>query len=91
MAGLSETEGPANATDCTAMTVSHDIVFKTFLHVVQTARDFLSRHLPDRLLKLCDQEVVMSGAKQLEERGEQRGEQRGELRGRKEERLAIVC
>ena len=36
------------------MTVTHDIVFKTFLTDVQVARDFLSAHLPAHLLKLCD-------------------------------------
>lgn len=36
------------------MTITHDIVFKTFLTDVQVVRDFLSIHLPEPLLKLCD-------------------------------------
>ena len=36
------------------MTVTHDIVFKAFLTDVDVARDFLTIHLPEHLLKLCD-------------------------------------
>ena len=36
------------------MTINHDIMFKAFLTDVQVARDFLTIHLPEHLLKLCD-------------------------------------
>jgi len=32
----------------------HDAVFKTFLTHAHTARDFIERHLPDWLLRVCD-------------------------------------
>lgn len=32
----------------------HDLVFKTFLSHVETARDFIAIHLPPALLRLCD-------------------------------------
>lgn len=32
----------------------HDAVFKTFLSHPQTARDFMTLHLPPALLAICD-------------------------------------
>jgi len=32
----------------------HDAVFKTFLSPTQTARDFITLHLPPALLAICD-------------------------------------
>lgn len=36
----------------------HDAVFKTFLSCAETARDFISLHLPTQLLQLCKLETL---------------------------------
>lgn len=36
----------------------HDAVFKTFLSRVETARDFITLHLPATLIKLCKMETL---------------------------------
>lgn len=39
-------------------TTPHDAVFKTFLSCADTARDFISLHLPTQLLQLCKLETL---------------------------------
>lgn len=36
----------------------HDLVFKTFLSTIETARDFITLHLPPALLQLCDLQTL---------------------------------
>lgn len=36
----------------------HDLVFKTFLSTMETARDFIAIHLPPALLQLCDLQTL---------------------------------
>ena len=36
----------------------HDLVFKTFLSRMETARDFIAIHLPSALLRLCDLQTL---------------------------------
>lgn len=36
----------------------HDLVFKTFLSRMETARDFIAIHLPPALLRLCDLQTL---------------------------------
>lgn len=36
----------------------HDLVFKTFLSRMETARDFITLHLPPALLRLCNLETL---------------------------------
>lgn len=36
----------------------HDLVFKTFLSTLETARDFITIHLPPALLQLCDLQTL---------------------------------
>lgn len=36
----------------------HDLVFKTFLSTMETARDFIAIHLPPALLRLCDLQTL---------------------------------
>ena len=36
----------------------HDLVFKTFLSRIETARDFIAIHLPSALLRLCDLQTL---------------------------------
>lgn len=36
----------------------HDLVFKTFLSTMETARDFIAIHLPSALLQLCDLQTL---------------------------------
>ncbi|ECG8588575.1 Rpn family recombination-promoting nuclease/putative transposase [Salmonella enterica subsp. salamae] len=36
----------------------HDLVFKTFLSTMETARDFITLHLPPALLQLCDLQTL---------------------------------
>ncbi len=45
----------------------HDAVFKTFLTHAHTARDFIERHLPDWLLRVCLSTLRLTSGSFIEE------------------------